>query len=313
VKVLDGPWVSWPPPSGPTALTVGVFDGVHIGHRLILDRLRSSPYSTTVLTFDPHPAEVLSPGTNPRLITTIDERLVLLADEGVTTVGILDLAEIRHLDPSRFVAEVLMGRLGVGSLMVGTDFHFGKDRAGDVAYLREAGGLHGFDVEVVDLLASDGIVSATRIRTQIEAGDVSSASALLGSRYRLSNTVIGGEKRGRALGFPTANLRPPRRKVIPGHGIYAAYAHVDGEAHLAAVNVGVRPTFGDSELLIEAYLLDFEDDLYGQLLTLEFVEKLRPELEFENVDALVDQIKEDVAIVRRTLALPVPVTGGEGR
>ena len=120
MKVLDGPWVSWPPPSEPTSLTVGVFDGVHVGHRLILDRLRSSPYSTTVLTFDPHPAEVLSPGTNPRLITTIDERLVLLADEGVTTVGILDLAEIRHLDPSRFVVEVLMGRLGVGALMVGS-------------------------------------------------------------------------------------------------------------------------------------------------------------------------------------------------
>ena len=313
MKVLDGPWESWTPPSGPTALTVGVFDGVHIGHRLILDRLRSSPYSTTVLTFDPHPAEVLSPGTNPRLITTIDERLVLLAAEGVTTVGILDLAEIRHLDPPRFVAEMLLGRLRIGSLMVGSDFHFGKDRAGDVAYLREAGEMHGFDVDVVDLLDSDGVVSATRIRGMIEAGDVSSAAVLLGSRYKLSNTVIDGEKRGRALGYPTANLRPPLRKVIPGHGIYSAYAHVDGEAHLAAVSVGVRPTFGDSELLIEAYLLDFEDDLYDRLLTLEFVEKLRPELEFETVDALVDRIEEDVATVRRTLALPVAVRGVEGR
>jgi riboflavin kinase/FMN adenylyltransferase len=283
------------------ALTVGVFDGVHIGHRVILDRLGSSPFSATVLTFDPHPAEVLSPGTDPRLITTVEERIALLGAEGVETVGIVDLAEIRHLEPAQFVAELLVGKLGAGLLVVGGDFHFGKDRSGDVAYLREAGVQHGFDLDVVDLLDSQGVISATRIRDLIEAGDVSAAAALLGSRYRLSNIVIDGEKRGRALGFPTANLRPPLRKVIPGHGIYAAYAHIDGEDHLAAVNVGVRPTFGDSELLIEAYLLDYEGDIYGRALTVEFVEKLRPELEFVSVEALVERIEQDVADVRRIL------------
>lgn len=305
MKVLEGPWEGWAPQHGPVALTVGVFDGVHIGHRVILDRLESSPFSATVLTFDPHPAEVLAPGTDPRLITTVEERIALLGAEGVETVGIVDLAEIRHLEPAQFVAELLVGKLGAGLLVVGGDFHFGKDRSGDVAYLREAGVQHGFDLDVVDLLDSQGVVSATRIRDLIEAGDVSAASALLGSRYRLSNVVIDGEKRGRALGFPTANLRPPLRKVIPGHGIYAAYAHIDGEDHLAAVNVGVRPTFGDSELLIEAYLLDFEGDLYGQALTVEFVEKLRPELEFVSVEALVERIEQDVADVRRILKSPV--------
>ena len=305
MKVLEGPWEGWVPQRGPTALTVGVFDGVHIGHRVILDRLRSSRYPTTVLTFDPHPAEVLAPGTNPRLITTIDERLALFQGAGVATVGVLDLAEIRHLDPARFVSEMLVGKLGVGSLVVGNDFRFGKDRAGDVSDLRQAGVRHGFDVDVIELLESDGVVSATRIRELIEGGDVSAASVMLGSRYRLSNVVIDGEKRGRDLGFPTANLKPPPRKVIPGHGIYAAFAHIEGEAHPAAVNVGVRPTFGGSELLIEAYILDFEDDLYGRVTTIEFVEKLRPELEFESVDALVERIKDDVAGVRRILKLPV--------
>jgi riboflavin kinase/FMN adenylyltransferase len=305
VKILRGPIADWAGEPGPCAVTVGVFDGVHIGHRVILDRLKMSPYPATVLTFDPHPAEVLSPGAHPRLLTTIDERIDLFDQAGVSTVGVLDLAEVRHLDPERFVTEVLMGKLGAGSVVIGGDFRFGKDRAGNVAFLAQAGQRHGFGVEVVDLLDSDGVVSSTRIRALIEAGDVAAAAALLGSRYRLSNEVVDGEKRGRAIGYPTANLRPPRNKVIPGHGIYAGYAHRDGEAHLTAVSVGVRPTFGESELLIEAYLLDFAGDLYGTTLTVEFVEKLRPEIEFDNVDALVDRINDDVAAVRQILRSPV--------
>jgi len=301
----DGPLSAWPRQEPPNALTVGVFDGVHIGHRMLLERLTASPYPATVLTFDPHPAEVLSPGTDPRLLTTIEERVDLLEKAGVDTVGVLHLAEIRHLEPGRFVSEVLIDRLGIGRLVIGSDFHFGKDRAGDVSYLTGAGERHGFEVEVVGLLESDGVVSSSRIRALVEAGDVVAAAALLGSRYRLSNVVIDGEKRGRGLGFPTANLRPPERKAIPGHGIYAALAGTGGLVYPAAVNVGVRPTFGESELLIEAYLLDFEGDLYGSVLTLEFVEHLRPELEFEDVDALIERMNDDVNSVRRILNSPV--------
>jgi riboflavin kinase/FMN adenylyltransferase len=174
-----------------------------------------------------------------------------------------------------------------------------------VSFLESAGERHGFDVDVVELLDTGGIVSSTRIRELLELGDVSSANTLLGSRYRVSSLVVDGEKRGRALGYPTANLNPPLRKVIPGNGIYAAYAVIAGEHHQAAVNVGVRPTFGEEELLIEAYLLDFEGDLYGQVLTLEFVERLRPELEFEDVEALVSRIGDDVSEVRRILSSAV--------
>jgi riboflavin kinase/FMN adenylyltransferase len=286
-------------------VTVGVFDGVHLGHRAILERLDSRGMPGVVLTFDPHPAEVLAPGTDPRLITTIDERLVLLEKAGVGTVGVLDLALIRHFPPERFVSEVLVDRLGVGCLVVGTDFHFGKDRAGDVPFLFDSGKSHGFEVEVVELLEQGGVITSSRIRELIERGEVAVASALLGSRYRVSNVVVRGESRGHGLGFPTANLRPPARKVTPGRGIYAAFAEAGGQTHRAAVNVGVRPTFGGGELLIEAYLLDFEGDLYGEVLTLEFVERLRPELEFADIDSLVSRITDDVADVRRILGSTV--------
>lgn len=301
MTVLRGPFEDWESQSPPNAVTVGVFDGVHVGHRVILDRLQSRPHPSIVVTFDPHPAEVLSPGTNPRLITTIDERIALLDVAAIDTVAVLDLAEIRYLEPEEFVTRVLVSRLGVGYLVVGADFRFGRDRAGDCEFLIEAGAREGFEVDVVELVQSGGVVSSSRIRRLIEEGDVAGAAGLLGSRYRLSNVVVGGERRGRDLGFPTANLKPPERKVLPGHGIYSAWAHLEGETHPAAVNVGVRPTFGGSELLIEANILDFDREIYGSILTLEFVERLRPELEFDTVDSLVNAMKADVAQVRRSL------------
>jgi riboflavin kinase/FMN adenylyltransferase len=282
-------------------VTVGVFDGVHHGHRLILGRLVAAPFPSTVLTFDPHPAEVLSPGTHPRLITTVEERIELMQGVGVDSVGVLDLSEIRHLEPEQFVTQVLMTKLGARLIVVGSDFQFGRDRAGDTEFLRQAGETHGFEVDVVDLVESGRVISSSRVRHLIEEGEVAAAAALLGSRYRLSNVVVPGDRRGKTLGFPTANLRPPARKVIPGRGIYAAFAHLGGEALAAAVNVGVRPTFGGGELLIEAFILDFDRDIYGSVLDLEFVERLRPELEFDNPEALVDAMNLDVARVRQVL------------
>jgi riboflavin kinase / FMN adenylyltransferase len=307
VKVLQGPLERWESLTPPNAVTVGVFDGVHLGHRVILDLLKSSPHPSTVLTFDPHPAEVLSPGTNPRLITNIEERIALLDAAGIDTVGVLDLSEIRHLEPAEFVSRVLVDKLEVSYLVVGADFQFGRDRAGDCDFLIEAGSRHGFEVEVVGLVESGGIISSTRIRGLIEDGDVSSAAELLGSTFRLSNVVTAGNKRGKDLGYPTANLKPPERKVIPGHGIYACWARIGREILPAAVNVGVRPTFGGTELLIEAHIIDFDREIYGSILTLEFVERLRPELQFDNADALVAAIRDDVAQVRRLLkTAPVP-------
>ncbi len=230
MRVLTGPWARWEAQADPTAVTVGVFDGVHLGHRTLIDRLRATGLVPTVLTFDPHPAEVLSPGTHPRLITSIDERLALLEGAGVELVGVLDLAEIRHLHPGEFVTQVLEERLAMAAMVMGTDFHFGKDRSGDVAFLQSAGDQSGFKVEVVELQTVDGIVSSSGIRALLESGDVRQAAVLLGSRYRMSNVVVHGDKRGREIGFPTANLEPPDRKVIPGTGVYAAFASLLGPA-----------------------------------------------------------------------------------
>lgn len=307
--MLTGSWREWEPRRNPTSLTIGVLDGVHLGHRALIARL-AGPGVPAVLTFDPHPVEVLRPGTPPRLLTSLEEREKLFESLGVTVTGVLDLREIRELAPATFVEELLVGKMGVASVTVGVDFRFGRNREGDVALLREMSTGLGFEVDPIELVLGGGEqVSSSRIRGLIEAGAIEEANDLLGSRFAITNAVVGGDERGRAIGFPTANLRPPNRKVIPGTGVYAAVAEVAGTAHMAAVNVGVRPTFGAGELLIEAYLLDFDDDLYGQDLTVRFVSRLRPELVFESVDELVERMHVDVAETRQLLDGVQPFVG----
>jgi riboflavin kinase/FMN adenylyltransferase len=298
VNILDGPWPGWKPVEDKSSLTIGVLDGVHVGHRTLLSRLDEA-LSPTVLTFEPHPVEVLRPGTPPRLITTVGERIELLGEAGVDRVGVLDLTEIKDLAPEDFVQGVLVDRLRTNHLVVGNDFKFGKDRSGDVGLLLRLGGALGFRVETIELVeAAETPVSSSRIRALIESGDVRTATDLLGSRFRLTNTVIDGDKRGRDIGYPTANLRPPVRKVVPATGIYACFVIIDDVRHDAAVSVGVRPTFGGGELLIEAYILDFDRDIYGREVTVEFVEYTRPELKFGGVEDLVAQMDEDVTEAR---------------
>lgn len=300
MRVLEGDWARWWSPTE-SAITIGVFDGVHRGHRALIDHL-DSDYDRTVLTFDPHPVEVLRPGTAPRLITTIDERLALLESAGVESVGVLDLAAIKDLPPETFVEQILVGRLQLAQLVLGPDFRFGKDRTGDLALVQKLSSRHGYEVETVELVEDDaGPVSSSRIRALIEGGRVREAAEGLTTRFTLRNEVIHGDKRGAAIGYPTANLRPPPRKVMPGAGVYAGFAHVGSEAHPAAVSVGVRPTFGGGELLIEAYIIDFDEDLYGEELTVEFVDYLRPELDFEDINDLISQMDEDVAHSRALL------------
>lgn len=302
MKVLEGPWAGWEPPTAPTSVTIGVLDGVHRGHRALIGRLDHSMLRT-VLTFDPHPVEVLRPGTAPRLITTIEERISLLEATGVECAGVLDLAEIREQAPEEFVEDVLAGKLGAAHLVVGIDFRFGRDRSGDVALLQRLAPGLGFVVETIDLVSEDGTpVSSSRIRGLVEEGRVVDAASLLGRWYAMTNTVVDGDKRGRQIGYPTANMRPPGRKVVPRTGVYATFVALgDGPRLDAAVNVGVRPTFGGGELLVEAHILDFSDDIYGREMTVEFVEYLRPELEFVGVDELVDQMGDDVAQARKIL------------
>lgn len=299
--VLEGRWEDWDVPEGRTSLTIGVLDGVHRGHRRLLAALDPA-LRRTVLTFEPHPVEVLRPGTPPRLLTDIDERVRLFGGVGVEMVGVLDLSSIKEQSPDEFVSAVLVDKMGIGQLVVGEDFRFGKDRTGDVGLLAERSAESGFELDVIGILGAAGEpVSSSRIRALIETGDVSAAAALLDSWFTITATVVDGDKRGRELGFPTANLRPPPRKVIPAHGVYACFATIADERLGAAVNVGTRPTFAGKDLLIEAYLLDFEGDLYGADLTLEFVEYLRPELTFDGIGPLVTQMAEDVTMCRDVL------------
>jgi riboflavin kinase/FMN adenylyltransferase len=254
------------------------------------------------VTFDPHPVEVLAPGTDPRLITDLHERVALFASLGIELVAVVDLHEVRYLDPAVFVDEILVGKLRLRSMVTGADFQFGKDRAGNVALIEAMAPASGFEVEVVELVASDGVISSSRVRALIEVGRVADAASLLGSRYRLTAEVVHGDSRGREIGFPTANLVPPARKVVPAHGVYAAFARIEGgEPWPAAVNIGVRPTFGGGPRLVEAFLLDFDDDIYGSDLTIEFVERLRDELRFETVEALLAQMAGDVEATRERL------------
>lgn len=300
MRVFTGPWKSWPT-SAPSAATIGVLDGVHRGHQRLLSRFDEDLVST-VLTFDPHPVEVLRPGTHASLITTLDERIGRLAAAGIDQVGVLDLREIKDQSPEAFVGDVVAGKVNVLQLVVGEDFRFGRGRSGDVATLHSLAGAHGFRVDVIATVVDDGeAISSSRVRRLIQDGAVSEAADLLGARFSITNEVVHGDKRGRELGFPTANLRPPARKLIPARGVYAGLATIGGETFGAAVNVGVRPTFGGEELLIEAFILDFDREIYGSDLTIEFARFLRPELAFETVDALVTRMTEDVMATRDVL------------
>ncbi len=313
MRVLSSMLSDWPDPTRESSITIGVLDGVHFGHRAIIGRLDETMLKT-VLTFEPHPVEVLRPGFDPRLITTIDERLALLESAGVEQVGILDLADIKELSPEEFVERVLVERLAVRHIVVGLDFRFGKNRAGDAGLLRRLAGRFGFEVDTVALVGRGGMeansrtptVSSSLIRREIESGRLDAVAELMPVRFRVTNTVVEGDQRGRAIGFPTANLTPPERKVVPAIGVYAAFAHTSTGTHQAAVNVGVRPTFGDGDLVIEAFILDFDRDLYGQALTVEFVEYLRPEIKFDGVEDLVARMHGDVAQASEALAVTRP-------
>ena len=294
------------PPSQSALLTIGVFDGVHLGHRHLLERLRETAArenaASAVLTFTNHPRTVIRPGDCVQYITTVEDRLELLRREGVDLVLPLTFdVELSRLKADEFV-DLLLERLNMGGLVMGSSFAMGHQRGGTPPVLAEMGRDKGFSTTVVEPASSQGEeVSSTAIRDAVSRGDVGRASRLLGRPFALRGVVVRGQARGRSLGFPTANLNLPWSQIVPGNGIYAARAIVEGAARPAAVSIGVRPTFDDGERVVEVHILDFGGDLYGSELAVEFVERLRDELRFDSVEELVAQMNDDVEQTRQVL------------
>jgi riboflavin kinase/FMN adenylyltransferase len=273
-------------------VAIGTFDGVHLGHREVIRDM------DTVLTFDPHPLAVIAPHALPKLLQTFALKRDLIAGLGVEDLVVIPFnRSFAEHTAEEFVEEVLVKRLNASHVSVGENFRFGKGAKGDAAFLRSR---PEFETRVVPLVEVAGeTVSSSHIRGLVAAGDVKMAAEFLGGPFLCEGEVVHGDKRGRTLGMPTANLVPDDRIAVPGHGVYAGWAH----GHPAAINVGVRPMFQTGRgLLIEAYLLDFEGDLYGQTLRIAFLERLRGEKRFESVDELVAQMRLDVDQARQICA-----------
>ncbi|MBE0669177.1 MAG: bifunctional riboflavin kinase/FAD synthetase [Anaerolineales bacterium] len=289
-------------------LTIGVFDGVHRGHCEIIRKLVSDAHAhhapAVVLTFDPHPAAVLT-GKEIRCLTTPDERADLLAGLGVDVV----ITQRFTRDLSTATALEYMTRLkeslSPAHLLIGYDFALGKGREGNAARLAEIGRELRYAVEIVPALSDEsGVISSTEIRKLISTGNLAEASKLLGYRYQIGGEVIHGEGRGKTINFPTANIDYPKGKVMPPNGIYACWAHLGEQKFMAATNIGLNPTFTPERQIpsLEAYLLDFDRDIYGETLQLEFVARLRDEIRYTSVDALIKQIHDDVDKTRGLLS-----------
>lgn len=273
----------------PRHVAIGTFDGVHRGHQAVIDD------ADTVLTFDPHPLQVLHPAALPKLIMPFAVKRDVIEGLGVEELVVIPFdAEFAKRSAEEFIEDVLMARLGAERVSVGENFRFGAKAKGDPAMLASRAE---FETRVVPLVEVDGeTVSSTRVRALIAAGDMEGARHCLGAPFMVEGEVVGGDQRGRELGFPTANLVPDDSLAIPGHGVYAAFAN----GVPAAVNVGVRPTFESGRgVLIEAYLIDHEQDLYGSLLRVAFVERLRGEKRFASVEELIAQMRTDVEDAKR--------------
>ena len=294
-------------PTRDSAMTIGVFDGVHRGHRHLIHALveeaRASGLLAGVVTFKDHPITVLRPGTRVRFLTDLAERTRLLKDLGVDFVAAVRFdPELARLSSREFL-QVLVRELRMRKLVVGPDFAMGRDRDGSVETLPGITSDVGSEFKSVDLVTDpSGIVKSTAIRKQIADGEVSSAAHLLGRNFSVQGTVVQGQRRGRELGFPTANLEVDSDLIIPSDGIYATWAHLKSGTHMAATSLGLRPTFDDGEnRTIEAFLLDFSEDLYGQKLRLEFVNRLRGEEKYDTVEALLEQMHKDVQDTKAAL------------
>lgn len=294
-----------------TVATVGTFDGVHRGHWAVLEeiarRAKESGRASVLVTFEPHPLEVVNPAAAPPLLTTAEEKRLFLAQTPIDRVAFVAFTEeLRDWPPERFVREVLEGHFEVGELVIGYDHGFGRGRSGDVELLRRIGREDGFEVDVVPAVHLDGrAISSSLIRRAVAGGDLATAERALGRPYSVMGKVVRGAGRGRGIGVPTVNLAPPSpRKLLPPDGVYAVTVSWRGGVNGGMANLGARPTFGDHARTLEAHLFGFSGELYDEMVTIEFIARLRETMRFATPEELGRQLEEDrdraVEILRRT-------------
>jgi riboflavin kinase / FMN adenylyltransferase len=288
------------------AITIGNFDGVHKGHQALFQRVKQWAEElngeSAVVTFHPHPMEVLFPQKAPSFITSHQQKLDLIASCGIDATIVIPFDhKLSQMSALEFVDTVLVEKIGAKAIVVGHDYRFGHSREGDIAFLKKLGEQYGFKVETVTgIKVNDTVVSSTTIRQMIAGGKIKDANKLLGRFFEVSGTVIPGRKRGVTLGFPTANIRMPAI-VSPRTGVYVVEAEVDGKTYGGAANLGYNPTFGDTDLSLEAHLFDFDGDIYGKPITVRFIDRLRDELRFSGPDELIVQIRKDVDTAKKIL------------
>lgn len=286
-----------------TVVTIGVFDGVHRGHREVIvhtvERAADAGLAAAVLTFDPNPLEVLRPEQAPTRLCSVQRRSDLISALGVDEVRVLSFTEdLSHMSPQDFIDEILINSLGARAVVVGEGFRFGHRAAGSTQTLREAG----LQVVEYDLVGDGQPVSSTRIRAAVAQGDVRAAAQMLGRLPEVEGVVVAGHKRGREMGYPTANVQHHGLAAVPADGVYAGLTLVDGIEYPSAISIGTNPTFEGHQRTLESFLLDTDQDLYGAHVRVTFVERLRPMLTFDGVEALVTQMAEDVRHARDVLA-----------
>lgn len=289
-------------------LTVGSFDGVHLGHRMILERVvaraRATGATPAMMTLSPHPRFLFAPHNAPNMLTCLEKKATLAAALGIELFLVLKFdASVAAMEREAFLQEILLDKCGAERLIIGHDFAFGKGAKGNYTFLREAASRHGFEVEEAEPLILEGErVSSTLIRELILEGELERVERFLGRRYSIIGEVVRGREMGRQLGYPTANIKP-HHSAVPANGIYAAVAVIDGVNHLAAVNVGIAPTLRHEDVTVEAFVLDFDGDLYGKRIELVFHKRLRPEKKFDSLEELISAIAEDVVMVRKHFAV----------
>lgn len=293
----------------PAAVTIGVFDGVHKGHQMlmrrVIERAREHDATPGVVTFDRHPLELIAPGKEPAVISTVDDRAEVMGSLGMDLVLILTFDDaLRSLEAEEFVRTVLVEALGVRHVVVGSNFRFGYNHAGTVQTLFELGEIYGYGVDIFSLLGGADAISSTLIRRQIAGGEVEKVGEELGRPFRLEGVVEHGAGRGKGLGIPTANLRVPANMVVPKIGVYAGWLIIDGVRHPAVVNVGLNPTFEKRTTpVVEAHALDYDGDLYDKTVGLQFTHRLRDELRFDGAESLMVAIADDIKKARELLGV----------